>query len=148
MIRSQAIASDMPAPAAAPSTAAITGFGQSVIARVMRFRPSIESAWTSGGFDRFSSRRLRLPPGAERAVGAGQHDGPDCVVGGGLRERGHQRVVGLGGRGALRKTGVGERQDERRTAAFRDHGGSHRISGIVSDTPSSARRRVSHGDGR
>ncbi len=99
-------------PAAAPSTAAITGLVQPVIARVMRCSPSIESACTCGGCARFSSRRLRLPP-AQNVPSApvsttARIDGScrDVV------ERLHRRFVDLGAERVARAR-VRERQHER-----------------------------------
>ncbi len=137
----------MPAPAAAPSTAAITGFGQPVIARVMRCSPSIESACTCGGCDRLLEQPVQVAAGAERAVGAGQHDRADRRVVAGVAERLHRRLVDFRAE-RVACARVREREDERVIAPLDEQFGGHvSVAGVVSDTPSSA-RRVSHGDGR
>jgi hypothetical protein len=61
-MKSQASASEKPAPAAAPSTAAITGLGKLRIASIQPCRPSMLCACTSRGLLRLASRRCRLPP--------------------------------------------------------------------------------------
>ena len=61
-IKSQASTREKPAPAAGPSTAAITGLGQSRRASTHACNLPTESAATERSLFRFSSRRFRLPP--------------------------------------------------------------------------------------
>ena len=60
--KSHARASEKPAPAAAPSTAAMTGLGKVRIASIQPCSASTDSAATSGDLCRVASRRCSCPP--------------------------------------------------------------------------------------
>jgi len=66
-IMSQASASEKPAPAAAPSTAAMTGLVEVRSARIHCASKSMLCACTEASFARFSSNRLRLPPAQKKS---------------------------------------------------------------------------------
>ena len=92
MRASQASASERPAPAAGPFTAASTGFSSARIASTFRLS-SMRSR--SATLERPALQLLHVLPGAEAAPLAGDHDRP------------HRRVTGLLERD--RETGVHRR---------------------------------------
>ena len=92
--RSHATASCMPAPSAAPFTAAMTGAGKSTIASSTRSNagrnvspPPCSSPPVS------CARRMMSAPGAERDACTGDHDGPQALR---LLEVAAQLVAELG----------------------------------------------------
>ena len=73
-IRSQASASEKPAPAAAPSTAAITGLGKVRIASIQLCRPSMHLGLHLGRLLAVGLQALQVAARAKTAAFAGDHD--------------------------------------------------------------------------
>ncbi len=99
---SQASASDRPAPAAAPSTAAITGFGQSRTARIRSCRPSSLARRCFHGQLAALGQLAQIATGTEMPAFAGQARprpmlasaaASASAVGDGRIELGRQRVA-------------------------------------------------------
>ena len=126
-IRSQASASEKPAPAAAPSTAAMTGFGK----HAQRLDELVHV------LEHLALRRAaRLAPlgqamdvaaGAEMRAGAAQHDGAHLAVGFGDAERLDARREDLRGQGVARRR-IADREDQHRACALGQQLGRHRTA--------------------